>query len=40
VKWWCNINNHLDWNIDKDEVGYRENGRYALPLLSTVFTPT
>ena len=38
-EWWCNTNNHLDWHIDKDEVGYRENGRYALPLLSTVFYP-
>ena len=39
IEWWCNTNNHLDWHIDKDEVGYRENGRYALPLLSTVFYP-
>ena len=31
--------NHLDWHIDKDEVSYRENGRYSLPLLSTVFYP-
>ena len=27
------------WHIDRDEVGYRENGRYSLPLLSTVFYP-
>ena len=40
VEWWCNTNNHLDWHIDKDEVSYRENGRYSLPLLSTVFYPT
>ena len=39
VEWWCNTNNHLDWHIDKDEVSYRENGRYSLPLLSTVFYP-
>ena len=39
VEWWCNTNNHLDWHIDKDEVNYRDNGRYSLPLLSTVFYP-
>ena len=39
AEWWCNTNNNLDWHIDKDEVGYRENGRYSLPLLSTVFYP-
>jgi len=39
AEWWCNTNNHLDWHIDKDEVSYRENGRYSLPLLSTVFYP-
>ena len=34
---WCNINNDLDWHIDKDELEGRRSGRFLLPLLSTVF---
>jgi len=39
VEWWCNVNNDLDWHIDKDEVEGRRSGAYVLPLLSTVFYP-
>ena len=39
VEWWCNVNNDLDWHIDKDEVEGLRSGAYLLPLLSTVFYP-
>ena len=39
VEWWCNVNNDLDWHIDKDEVEGRRSGGCLLPLLSTVFYP-
>ena len=39
VEWWCNVNNDLDWHIDKDEVEGLRSGTYLLPLLSTVFYP-
>ena len=39
VEWWCNVNNDLDWHIDKDEIEGRRSGAYVLPLLSTVFYP-
>lgn len=28
VKWWCNVNNDLDWHINKDEVEGRCCGAY------------
>ena len=39
VEWWCNVNNDLDWHIDKDEVEGLRSGTYVLPSLSTVFYP-
>ena len=39
VEWWCNTNNDLDWHIDKHEATAGSDGRYDLPLLSTVFYP-
>ena len=39
MEWWCNVNNDLDWHIDKDEIEGRRSGAYVLPLLSTVFYP-
>ena len=38
-EWWCNTNNDLDWHIDKHEARAVRDGRYDLPLLSTVFYP-
>jgi hypothetical protein len=38
-EWWCNTNNDLDWHIDKHEATAGRDGRYDLPLLSTVFYP-
>ena len=38
-EWWCNTNNDLDWHIDKHEATAGLDGRYDLPLLSTVFYP-
>ena len=40
VEWWCNTNNDLDCHIDKKELEGQRSGRFVLPLLSTVFTPT
>ena len=39
VELWCNTNNDLDWQIDKDEAEGLRSGTYQLPLLSTVFYP-
>lgn len=38
-EWWCNMNNDLDWHIDKDEYAMVNKNELNMPLLSSVFYP-